>query len=440
MAKFSPHEKIGDIQVLRGIAILMVLICHLSIGSMALELWPVRVTIPLYLGVEIFFVVSGYVITRSLMKDGFHGGRFFLKRVFRLMPALLLFIGVSLLLNRYVQNSDLIDTDKSFYSVPNRAFRQQARGVAFGYLTFVPRPLSHANGAMWSLSVEDQFYAAVTIACLLAGGVLRLRPKWCGAVLAAAAAAFYVCLVGWRLATWGDLEKMPSVVRYFVHWRFDFLGLGVVTAFADHRWGERIRAVFRENGNYCSGFLLIVPLMLAAVCESPLQEPAPVLQAVGYTMFGLCFAGLVLLAANGLAFPAGRGLLYRWFKFVGDRSYTYYLFHYPMFIVAFLLFHHHFQGAFRGPWHFAVAQCVTVVALLVPFSEAVYRCIELPIAELGRSIAGRLKSTDFGVASPQREPLLDRELGGQSIVAGQCNPVLDGKDVAQQRRLGRRVA
>lgn len=81
---------------------------------------------------------------------------------------------------------------------------------------------------------------------------------------------------------------------------------------------------------------------------------------------------------------------------MGDRSYTYYLFHYPMFIVAFLFFHHHFQGAFRGPWHFAVVQCVTVVALLVPFSEAVYRCIELPIAELGRAIACRMKSASAG--------------------------------------------
>jgi peptidoglycan/LPS O-acetylase OafA/YrhL len=49
----------------------------------------------LFLGVEIFFVISGYVMTLALFKDGFRGGRFLAKRVFRLTPVLLVFLAAS---------------------------------------------------------------------------------------------------------------------------------------------------------------------------------------------------------------------------------------------------------------------------------------------------------------------------------------------------------
>lgn len=411
MPKFSPHEKIGDIQVLRGIAIVMVLLYHLSISATVAAVWPVKITVPLYLGVEIFFVVSGFVITRSLMNDDFHAVRFFVKRVFRLMPALLLFIGLTLVLNRYVQNADLTADGKAMMSVSNRAFRQQARGIVFGYFNVVPTPASYANGAMWSLSVEDQFYVGVTLLCLAAGAVFRTRPRWAGTVMAASATAFYLCLTAWRLATRGHIADGPSVLLYLTAWRFDFLGLGVMTAFIDRCLGERIRAVFRDSGTYCSAFLLLVPLMLAAVCESPLAGAAPVLNGVCFVAIGLCFAALVLLAANGLAFPPARGPLYRVIKLIGDRSYTYYLFHFPMFIVAWLLFQAGVPAALRGPWHYAVAQCVAVMALLVPFAEIIYRCLELPLAEIGRKLAGRMKQASARRSQLFGEDVLTSERG-----------------------------
>ncbi|HWB07594.1 MAG TPA: acyltransferase [Pirellulales bacterium] len=417
-ALHAESGKIGDIQVLRGIAILMVLVCHLSIGAEMLGVWPVKVTMPLYLGVEIFFVVSGYVITRSLMKDEFHGGRFFVKRIFRLMPALLCFIGLTLILNRYVQQADLPDSGKTLFSVSNGEFRREARGVAFGYLTFLMPGRSFANAAMWSLSVEDQFYAGVTALCLVLGGLLRLSRRWTERTLMVAAAGLYVFLTGRRLAIWGaGPAATAAAVQYLVGWKFDFLALGVTSAFIDRRFAERVRIFFAQSGPYCSAFLLLLPIMLAAVCESPNAAASPVLHSVGYVLMGLSFAGLVLLAASGLAFPASRGSLYRACWFVGDRSYTYYLFHYPMFIVAWLLFHRFFPTAFKGPWHYAVAQGVTVAALLIPFSELVYRCVELPLADLGRRIAARMKHSNAGAtsaahASPVHGPTEFYEAGG----------------------------
>ena len=61
-------NKIEDLQVLRGVSILFVLLQHLSITSAIFALTPKRIELPFFLGVEIFFVISGYVIYKSLLK------------------------------------------------------------------------------------------------------------------------------------------------------------------------------------------------------------------------------------------------------------------------------------------------------------------------------------------------------------------------------------
>jgi peptidoglycan/LPS O-acetylase OafA/YrhL len=319
------HAKIDDIQVLRGVAIALVLLYHLSLSATFLDAFPIRITSPLYLGVDIFFVVSGFVITRSLMKDSFNAIRFFVKRVFRLMPAVLLFIGITFLLNRYVQQADLPADAKAMLSVSSDKFWAQARAIVFGYYTLASHGGSFVNGAMWSLSVEDQFYAAVVLVCLLLGFVLRRRPQRIGLVLCLAATSLYLCLAGSRLATWGrSATAPPALLAYLASRRFDFLALGVSTAFFDVRFAPRIRGLFAEAGPFCAALLLFLPLMLGAMCESPLSPPAYRLHGVGFTAMGVCFGGLVLLAANGLAFPRSKGPIYRAFKLVGNRSYTYY--------------------------------------------------------------------------------------------------------------------
>jgi hypothetical protein len=109
-----------------------------------------------------------------------------------------------------------------------------------------------------------------------------------------------------------------------------------------------------------------------------------------------------------------------------------------MFIVAWLLFQRAFPAAFKGPWHFAVAQCVVVGALLMPFTELVYRCVELPLAELGRHIATRMKHTDLLTTNNPPSALTDdnpetyfAEADDQNISAGQ---VVHGANDAPHER------
>src|SRR5262245_6275416 len=91
----SDARKIGDLQVFRAIAILLVLAQHLSLAPNVLSHFPNFRTMPFWAGVELFFVISGYVVSRSIFSGSLNPLSFFLRRLFRLWPAILLFIAVS---------------------------------------------------------------------------------------------------------------------------------------------------------------------------------------------------------------------------------------------------------------------------------------------------------------------------------------------------------
>src|SRR5438270_13497109 len=87
-------KKIGDLQVLRGFAILLVLFEHAPLTQALLVRLPHPIASPGWLGVDLFFVISGYIITRTLARDRFEPIAFFVRRVFRLTPTLLVLLGL----------------------------------------------------------------------------------------------------------------------------------------------------------------------------------------------------------------------------------------------------------------------------------------------------------------------------------------------------------
>jgi len=79
------NPRSDEIQVLRGIAILLVLIVHWSLGTQIFQ-W-IGLINPGWIGVELFFVISGFVVIRSFERSDFDLGRFVAARTFRLYPA-----------------------------------------------------------------------------------------------------------------------------------------------------------------------------------------------------------------------------------------------------------------------------------------------------------------------------------------------------------------
>ena len=89
-------KRFQDIQILRALASSMVILQHLSLTSTLFAKLPGLLTMPFYLGVELFFVISGYVVTRSLFSRDSHAVAFLVRRFYRLTPAIMVFLLFSL--------------------------------------------------------------------------------------------------------------------------------------------------------------------------------------------------------------------------------------------------------------------------------------------------------------------------------------------------------
>ena len=391
----APAPKIGDLQVLRGAAILLVLLEHLPLTNTIFGMLPHPVAVPGWLGVDLFFVISGYVIFTSLARDRFEPLSFFVKRLFRLMPALLLMVGIIGAIGVAFGGIAIPGVDRTMWATDPTEFGKVAASVLGGYFTLRPRIGGDVFGVAWSLSVEDQFYAALTALCLLAGVALRRRaPRVLPVALPVLAAALYlfILLMRWQLLAHGQVlvtTWRPLIYLFFL--RFDFLALGVVLAAINRRYRDRIATYFAERGPFWSPILLAVPLALSAVCGDISRPSRPVFGLV-MPVAAWCFGLLVLAAAHERALPAVRGWGYRCWRYLGDRSYTIYLFHTPAGLVAWWLI-----AKVCGPWVYANAirsgalhaALATLVLLLVV--ELIYRLVERPLTEAGRRLARQLR-------------------------------------------------
>lgn len=385
------HGKLADIQILRGVSIISVLLCHLSITPAVLNMSPSKFTMPFYLGVEIFFVISGFVITNSLLRDRFNGPRFFIKRVFRLIPTLVVCICISYAVNQYFQRSSPSEHAKDIFSIRESRFWRQSFGVLGGYFILVDGPTAHCYSAMWSLSIEDQFYALLAATCLL-GGVPGFRRNGAVARLVfVGALGIYLSLSGLRIARIAGFTIDQRFINYLLQWRFEFLALGICLAFANVKIKDAIVRKFKDSGIFVAPLLLCGAYGLAALCDRdhpdapPPFSNDPLLLACG-ALFGL----LVMLAANGLALPKTRGLAHRIMHYFGDRSYSLYVMHYLVFAFAWLMMNAWIPSAFSSPLKYGLCQLALTLSILLPLVELIYRFVELPGARLGRRIAGAL--------------------------------------------------
>ena len=150
MADVKPHNYRPDIDGMRAIAVMAVILFHLKLSGMEGG----------FVGVDIFFVISGFLITRILLRDvtagTFSFSNFYLRRIRRLFPALLVTVFFTYLAALFIFPPDLFRqvsgaTIHSIASLANIYYWGQAGYFDTGaYL----KPLLHT----WSLSVEEQFY------------------------------------------------------------------------------------------------------------------------------------------------------------------------------------------------------------------------------------------------------------------------------------------
>ena len=193
-----------EIDGLRAIAVLAVIIYHAKISFLGDIIFKGG-----FIGVDIFFVISGYLITsiiykELLEKNSFCFKYFYERRIRRILPALLIVIFVSLPFGWFLLlPSDLIDFSKSIlYSLGFTSnFYFHYSGQTYGANNSLLIPFLHT----WSLSIEEQFYILFPICFFI---IFKFFKKYLGFILSI---TFLMSLV---IADWGS-RNHPSFNFFF---------------------------------------------------------------------------------------------------------------------------------------------------------------------------------------------------------------------------------
>ena len=352
-AKYRP-----DIDGLRAVAVLPVLLFHLGFG-----LAPGG-----FVGVDIFFVISGYLIT-GLISAEMHEGtysitKFYVRRARRIFPALFFMCAVTALLVLLF----CLPSDAKRFSNALAAATLFGSNIYF-YLTAdyfaaaaETQPLLHT----WSLAVEEHFYLMLPLLFWVVTSSAKRSRSSLQPILYVAAAltvvVFAVRIINWRrMPIYTHADHLTAT-----HLRFDSLMFGVVLAYAFYLHPEKFAAIFSR---WRVPFLPIGAACFIPAFVWPLGTNAFV-HTAGFTLFQLG-AGMLVVAA--LLLPAPTGYLPRLLARLGAYSYSIYLWHLAVII--------HLMPALRLPLPFPIRFAVTfVVAMLVGVVLA--KIIEMPALRL----------------------------------------------------------
>jgi peptidoglycan/LPS O-acetylase OafA/YrhL len=296
-----------DIQALRAVAVLLVVIYHL---------WPAAIPGG-YIGVDIFFVISGFLITAHLLKEIARTGtvsvtHFWARRIRRLLPAALTVLAASLasLLiwmpkSMWAQNLQEI-TASSFY-VENWSLA--ASSIDYLAAENAPSLVQH----FWSLSVEEQFYLVWPL-LILAVLAFSKKPKW----IAVALAALVVVSLGFSIF---ETSRSASSAYFITPTRVWEFAAGGLLAFAPVVDWRRIQVLAQWVG---VAFIGVAAVALSG--DTPYPGSAALLPVIG--------TGLLIWAGEADAEWAPSKIApFGPIQLVGDLSYGIYLWHWPLIVL-----------------------------------------------------------------------------------------------------------
>jgi len=330
-----------DIDGLRAVAVLLVLVFHAGLG---LEGG--------FIGVDVFFVISGFLITGLIFKGQANGtfrlADFWERRIRRIIPAASAMVAATMAAGYWL----LLPDDYS--DLGSSAIMQQLMVANFyfwrntGYFDGPAdvKPLLHT----WSLSVEEQFYLGYPFA-LAALKNASFTTK--GRLLATA------CAASLAISIWGSYNS-PSASFYLLPTRAWELLFGGLICFAP------TGKTFRQESHEVSAVLGLAGILLAAVLFNA-RTPFP-----GFAAMFPCASAALLIYANSHHMTAvGRLLTVRPMVFVGLLSYSLYLWHWP--ILAFLRY-------WRGR-HLGAVEGVLALAGSFIFAYLSWRFVEAPFRQ-----------------------------------------------------------
>ncbi|MGR6429337.1 acyltransferase family protein [Rhizobium sp. PAMB 3174] len=343
--KYNP-----DIDGLRAVAVLLVLLFHL--GN--------KIFRGGFIGVDVFFVISGYLITQQLLgemeRGEFSFRRFFARRIRRLLPALAFVITVSAVAGIFFFLPSNIEPTLwsallSLFGLSNFLFWMQS-----GYFDSdaIFKPLLHT----WSLGVEMQFYLFWPLLMLLAVRIRRAGARYL-------AMGLFLILAISLSQVW--LAVDPAGAFFLTPARIFEFGVGAAL-----NWVGNAGTLSKR----VSLGALVAGLAGILICAILYRETMPF--PGYYALFPCAAAAAVIMSAGSAASSVVLGN--RVMALIGRASYSIYLVHWPL-----IVFENYLDAGLGTNWLF-------VISLALGFAS--YRWIETPF----RSASfGSLKGKAFGV-------------------------------------------
>lgn len=313
-----------------------------------------------FIGVDVFFVLSGYLITTLLVGEIERTGTiavraFWWRRLVRLLPAMLLMLACVALVMPALFPDHAVLTEMLF------------SGFYISNLTHVLLDLPQVTGHTWSLAMEMQFYLLWPLIIL---GLVRFAPRQTTAVLL----ALFVAVTLWR---WWVYDPQDSLRAYFGP---DTRGTGLIlgAALATSRWRPPVGS---------EAVLAAAALVVLGICVLALRYYTEPASSWAGSLVEIAAAVVVASLAAGRGWIAGflaSPLMVR----LGTWSYGIYLWHYPIARVA--------RSVLEPIWAFGVT-----AVLSVTLAALSYALIERPLRRLLTAPRRTVLSSD---AHPQRHP------------------------------------
>ena len=341
---------------IRAIAVIMVLAYHLKLALFKSG----------FLGVTVFFVLSGYLITGILISEVEEEGtidlkNFWLRRIRRLVPAVMsmavVIIFVSAVVNRIIFTKGCKDFLASVLGFNN--WWQIFNKVSYFEAAGVPSPFTHC----WSLAIETQFYLIYPLILLGIYKLVKSRGEgranrgllFAGVTLLLALISVILMIVLF------DPQQDASRVYYGTDTRAFSLLFGALLAIL---WEYRmVPRRLSASVNMVLGSVSFAVLLVMTIAINGSSN----FWYRGGQFVGTILTVLVIYTVSGRKTWLSRFLSNPVLKWIGDRSYSIYLWHYPIILLI--------SKGIKASWWITLIEIVLSVVL----AELSYRFIETPI-------------------------------------------------------------